>query len=74
MCLACQRMERGTVRVKQTQLAQGLLVGESDGWRTAAEGSDRPGSWSQDSAVKEDAARPGSITGIDSGELLLRGE
>ena len=49
--------------VKKTQLAQGLLVGESDGWRTAAEGSDRPGSWSQDGAVKEDATRPGSIHG-----------
>ena len=49
--------------VKKTQLAQGLLVGESDGWRTAAEGSDRPGSWSQDGAVKEDAARPGSHHG-----------
>ena len=87
MCLACQRMERGTARMKRTQLAQGHSLGKrpvgicyvggeedaarpgSTRWRkrpagrTAAEGSDRPGSWSQDGAVKEDATRPGSIHG-----------
>ena len=73
MCLACQRMDRGTARMKKTQLAQGLFVGEKDRRGTSAEGSDRPGSWSQNGAVKRTQLGQGQIRGLDSGELLLRG-